>query len=437
MTTISKRALFAATVSVLAGGIASSANAAAFYLQEQSVKGAGRAFSGEVADQGAASLWWNPAATGGMTGGDASLGVSEIMPRGDVHNNGTLIVRPGQAPAAVGGNPDSHNPIDNGTLPSGAVAYAITPQLSLGFAVTSPFSFTTNYDADSWARYTADKTSLRTIDLQPSIAYQITPGFSVGIAANAEHVKASLGNYLPNLSPALPDGHQTLKGNGWDWGWSAGFQYQGGPVSVGISYKSSIKHKLDGSVITAGLISVPGVPLANNNGTIKTKADFNTPWQVDAGIRFKVTPALTLNAQVNRFGWNKFDTINLGAPLNTAIPENYGNTWSYAGGLDYAVTQGVTLRAGIQRDESPTRDTHRDARVPDSDRWNFAGGASLDLTKGVGIDAAVNYIKFKDSSIDRTTAAFAGTPVQTPILVNGTLQNAHALVLSIGGHVKF
>ena len=433
MTRFSRRATFVAGISALVGGIATSADAAAFYLQEQSVRGAGRAFSGEVADQGAASLWWNPAASGGMSGGDATIGVSAIMPRGDVRDNGTLIVRPGQAPAPVGGNADSHNPINSGILPSGGVAYAVTPKLSLGLAVTSPFSFTTNYDANSWARYTADKTNLRTIDIQPSVAYQIAPGFSVGLAANAEHVKASLGNYLPNLSPLLPDGHQTLKGKGWDWGWSAGFQYQGGPASIGISYKSSIKHKLDGTVTTAGLAG----PLASQNGSINTKADFRTPWQIDVGIRFKATDKLTLNAQVNRFGWNKFDTINLGAPLNTAIPENYGNTWSYAGGLDYALSPGVTLRAGIQRDESPTRDTHRDARVPDSDRWNFAGGASFALTKGAGIDAAFNYITFKDASIDRVTAAYAGSPVQTPILVNGSLLNAHATVFSLGAHVKF
>jgi long-chain fatty acid transport protein len=434
MTKISKRAIFVTGASVLAGGIAGSANAAAFYLQEQSVRGAGRAYSGEVADQGAASLWWNPAAIGGMTGGDAAIGVSEIMPRGDVHNNGTLIVRPGQAPAPVGGDADAHNPIDNGTLPSGQIAYAITPRLALGLSVTSPYSFTTNYDSTSWVRYTADKTSLRTADIQPTVAFAITPEISIGAGANAEYVKASLSNFLPNLSPLLPDGHQTLKGHGWDWGWTVGAQFHAGnAVTVGLSYKSSIKHKLDGDVITAGLIG----PIAGQNGTIPTSAEFRTPWQAMVGIRAKVTPALTLNAEINRFGWNKFDDINLGAPLNVAIPENYGNTWSYAGGLDYAVTQGVTLRAGIQRDESPTRDTHRDARVPDSDRWNFAAGGSFDLTKGVGIDAAINYIKFKDASIDRTTAAYAGSPVQTPILVNGTLENAHALVLSIGAHVKF
>jgi len=434
MSKLSKRALFAATVSTLVGGIATSANAAAFYLQEQSVRGAGRAFSGEVADQGAASLWWNPAAIGGMTGGDAAVGLSEIMPRGNVHNNGTLIVRPGQAPAPVGGSADAHNPINNGMLPSGQVAYGITRQLAFGLSVSAPYSFTTNYDSNSWVRYTADKTHLQTVDIQPSLAFAPTPEISIGVGLNAEHVKASLSNFLPNLSPLLPDGHQTLKGDGWDWGWSVGAQFHAGnAVTFGLSYKSSVKHKLDGNVITAGLAG----PIAGQNGTISTTAEFRTPWQAMIGMRAKVTPALTLNAEINRFGWNKFDTINLGAPLNVAIPENYGNTWSYAGGLDYALSPGVTLRAGIQRDESPTRDKHRDARVPDSDRWNFAAGGSFDVTNGVGIDAAVNYIKFKDASIDRTTAAYAGSPVQTPILVNGTLRNAHALVLSIGGHVKF
>ena len=434
MTKFSNRALLAATVSVLAGGIATSANAAAFYLQEQSVRGAGRAFSGEVADQGAASLWWNPASIGGMTGGDAAVGVSEIMPRGDVHNKGTLIVRPGQAPAPVGGDADSYNPINNGTLPSGQIAYGITHQLAFGLSVSAPYSFTTNYDSTSWVRYTADKTHLQTVDIQPSLAFAITPEISIGAGVNAEHVKASLSNFLPNLSPLLPDGHQTLKGNGWDWGWTVGAQFHAGSaVTFGLSYKSSVKHKLDGNVITAGLLG----PIAGQNGTIPTTAEFRTPWQAMIGLRAKVTPALTLNAEINRFGWSKFDTIKLGAPLNVAIPENYGNSWSYAGGLDYAVSPGVTLRAGIQRDESPTRDSHRDARVPDSNRWNFAAGGSFDLTKSVGIDAAVNYIKFKDASIDRTTAAYAGSPVQTPILVNGTLQNAHALVLSIGAHVKF
>jgi len=55
MSTIRSKLPLVAT-SILAFSFPQLANASGFYLQEQSVKGAGRAFSGEVADQGAASL---------------------------------------------------------------------------------------------------------------------------------------------------------------------------------------------------------------------------------------------------------------------------------------------------------------------------------------------------------------------------------------------
>jgi long-chain fatty acid transport protein len=75
--------------------------------------------------------------------------------------------------------------------------------------------------------------------------------------------------------------------------------------------------------------------------------------------------------------------------------------------------------------------------VPDSDRWNFSAGTSFAVAKAVTLDAAASYIKFKDASIDRTTAAYAGTPVQTPILVNGRLDNSHAVVLALGARLAF
>src|SRR5688572_18568867 len=110
----SKGRILAGTAMVLGFGMATSAHAQAFYLQEQSVRGQGRAFSGEAADTGVDSLWWNPASIGGMQGGEASVRASLIVPDGDVVDNGTRIVRPGQPPALVGGNPIAKNPIDKG-----------------------------------------------------------------------------------------------------------------------------------------------------------------------------------------------------------------------------------------------------------------------------------------------------------------------------------
>lgn len=425
-----KAPLLAVTALVSAFGCASTAYADAFYLQAQSARGAGRAFSGEAADTGAASLWWNPAAIAGIRDGSATLSASAIIPRGDVIDTGSQICRPGGQPCtAISGQSNSSDPVNKGVVPSGAVAYPLTDRIAVGLVVTSPFSFTTNYDADSWARYSADKTRLRTIDIQPSIGVELTDWLRVGGALNVEYTDAILSNALPNVSAAQPDGRQELSGDGWDLGWTAGVQLHNDFATVGVTYKSSIRHKLKGDLVVTGLLG----PLAGGNTEVSgATAEFNTPGQVIVAGRVRATEQLTLNAQVIAFNWSKFDTIDLGAPLNTSIPENYRDSWSLAGGLDYDVTPKLTVRGGVQRTKTPTQDGQRDARVPDADRWTYAAGASYQVTPRIAVDAAAQYVDFENTSIDRATLV-AGSIIRT----NGALRDASAIVTSLGARVSF
>ncbi|MFX4717641.1 outer membrane protein transport protein, partial [Acinetobacter baumannii] len=87
---------------------------------------------------------------------------------------------------------------------------------------------------------------------------------------------------------------------------------------------------------------------------IPARATFRTPWQANLGLRYRATEALTLNAQATRFGWSEFDAIRIGAPINNAIPENYRDTWALAGGADYALSPALTIRGGVQWDQTPT-----------------------------------------------------------------------------------
>ncbi|MDQ1230288.1 OmpP1/FadL family transporter [Sphingomonas sp. SORGH_AS_0879] len=429
-----KAPLLATAIASSSFAFAGAAYGQAFYLQEQSTRGQGRAFSGEGADTGASSLWWNPASIAGMDRGEAVIGASAIIPKGDVVDRGTVIVRPGQPARPVGGNGVSGDPINRGIVPSGAVAYPLNDRVAVGLAVTSPYSFTTEYDANSWARYSALKTELRTIDIQPSVGIAVLDWLRVGGALNVEYTKAELGNALPNLSPLLADGFQRLKGDGWDLGWTAGVQLHNDWATVGISYKSRIKHQLKGSLEVGGLLG----PLAAQNRTVDgATAEFYTPAQIIVAGRFRATDKLTLNAQAVRFTWADFDAIRLGAPINTAIPENYKNSFSLAAGFDYAANERLTLRAGVQRGITPTQDGNRDARVPDANRWNYSIGGSYKVTPRFTLDAAGSYIDFANASIDRRTAAYAGTAAQTPILTSGQVQNARAFVGSIGGRFSF
>ena len=420
---------FAAAVAV-----ASPAFAGGFFVQEQSVRGLGRAFSGEAADTGAASLWWNPAAIAGTTTRELSFGAAYINPKGSVNDTGSVIVRPGQAPAGMGGDAAADGPIKNGVLPNVAFAMPLTDRLAFGVSVTSPFSFETNYATDSWARYNATKTRLTTVDIQPTLAFKVNDWLDLGLGLNAEYTKATLGNQMPNLSAALPDGSLLLEGDGWDTGFSAGARAHTGNLVFGLSYKSAVKHQLDGTVNITGLLG----PLATANlSQGGVRATFSTPSQLILGVSAQATPQLALHAQVVQFGWSKFDDITLGAPLNEAMPEDYRDTTSVAVGLDYAINRQWTVRAGVQTDPTPTRDDHRDARVPDSDRVDYAIGTSWQVTPTFALDAAYTYVAFDKSRLNYTTAAYYGTAAQTNMVINGAMDDAKANVLIVGGRLSF
>ena len=69
------------------------------------------------------------------------------------------------------GNQSSKNPISNGLLPSGAIAYGLSDKIALGLSINSPYSFSTNYGSTDWTRYSADKTYLRTADIAHLFAW--------------------------------------------------------------------------------------------------------------------------------------------------------------------------------------------------------------------------------------------------------------------------
>ena len=94
------------------------------------------------------------------------------------------------------------------------------------------------------------------------------------------------------------------------------------------------------------------------------------------------------------------------------------NTWMYSLGGDYRVTDELTLRAGVALDQTPTRNSTRDPRIPDGDRTFLSLGAGYDVKaiKGLSVDLAYSHqfvqeVKLQeargDSSVIRITAPVA------------------------------
>ncbi|WEK57932.1 MAG: porin [Candidatus Brevundimonas phytovorans] len=420
-------------LAVLMASVAAPAFAGSFYLQEQSVRGAGRAYSGEAADRGVSSLWWNPAAVA-RSGREVYVGMHGLKIDSSVDNAGSSITYPGGITVPIQGQNHNIDPIESGLVPNFAIATPVGDRFAVAFSLAAPYNFTTKYQPTSFARYDALTSELRTVNAGLTGAVQVTDWLDLGVGVDAQYVKAKLTSALPNLSPLLPDGSNSLIGDGWDYGWNVGAQVHKGPWDFGLSYRSKIEHELDGDVVISGLLAP--LPAAANVSTPGT-ASFNTPWFASASVRYAVNDKLTLNAQVNRIGWSEFQAIDVEyAGQSAPIEQNYKDVTTGAIGADYALNDKVTLRAGVGYDPTPTRDSLRTARIPDADRWLFSVGGTAEVREGLKVDAGLTYIAFSDSTINDDRTFYAGTPAATTSQLRGTAEGS-GVVASLGARWAF
>ena len=414
--TLARAGGIALTTALLAG-VAAPAMAGSFYVQEQSTRGQGRANAGVGADKGVQSLWWNPAAIAG-TQREVYTGMHGLILDSSVDNRGSTLTY--NVPVAgvgvvsrtypVNGDPHVHDVVESGIVPNFAISTPIGDRFNVGLAVQAPYNFTTKYLADDFARYDALTSELRSANVSLVAAAKVTDWLDIGAGFDAQYAKATLSSALPNapipavLSPAyviLPstDGRNQLEGDGWNYGWNAGAQMHFGKLDLGLSYRSEIKHELDGTVNISGLTGV----LAGANVSADGTAKFTTPWYATLSARYAVNDRLTLNAQVNQIGWSKFDAIrvNYGATGASTIVQDYDDVTTGAVGFDYKIDPTMTFRAGVGYDPTPTPDDHRTARIPDGDRWLYAAGLSKTMGS-MTFDGAVTYIDIDTAAINDT-----------------------------------
>ncbi len=353
--------------------------------------------------------------SGQACGGASSLGACNLTPAHD--NGGTTAF-----------------------VPEFSYGMPLTDRLYAGISMTAPFGLATNYSDDTALRYQATKSSIQTININPNIAFKFTDQFSVGAGIDAEQMSTDLDGYS-NLSPsptrvATPFGPNTgsiyytdsqIKNSAsdWGWGWDVGGLYQFSPGSrVGLMYRSAIQHDLQGSSKYSGgggtaTVDGIGVVASEPYPTFKTDTsiDIKLPAVTTASFYQDINPQWALLGTVNYTQWNSIQNItlndmaflNVSSPLLIAPPlarpsvnpQNFDNTWTYALGTEYKLTDVWTLRAGGAYDQSPINNTDRTIRLPDSNRWTGAVGASYRANQYLKVDAAYSHIWFQNASINQ------------------------------------
>jgi long-chain fatty acid transport protein len=421
-------AVIVAPTAVLAG---------AFYINEQSVKGLGRAYSGESADIGADSLWWNPASIA-RSGRELYVGAHGRLVDVEVTDNGSTITRPiapGGFTTPVGGDSNPDDPGVDHVIPNAAIALPVSDRIAVGASVSRPFHLQYEFGDQNWGRYDTIQNKIEVTTLQGTAALQVNEWLDFGVGLTANYIEAYLDAAYPNLAPTAPDAHSSLRaGDSWTYGWTVGAQAHLNRLSLGASYRSALEHELDDGRFT--LSGLQG-PLASSNFSAPAATSFRSPWLAVVSARYQATPQLTLNGQIERVGWSEYDAVRVnigGAP--SAIAQDFKDITTFAAGADYAVSPTLTLRGGVKFEPTPTAPELREPGVADGDRWTVGLGGSVQVSPALTFDAALGYVAFQGDRVYENAVFYPGTGADTTVRMRGRFEG-NTKVVSAGLRWKF
>jgi len=397
------------------------AGASGYALREQSATALGNAFAGSTAGaEDLSYMFFNPAGLTRQAGSQIVVGGSAILPQLKIHDqSGTSGLG-----TPIGGNTGGSDAARQAFVPFayGLVdlqqEFGLEQNIKFGVALTVPFALETNYD-DGWTgRYYALHSKIETVNISPSLAWEVVDGLSVAGGLQVQYMQARLTNAIdfgsigtavgiPGAVPTQQDGEARVTGDDVGYGYTLGVLYEpwaGG--RVGASYRSSIDQTLRGNarfgLDDAGVGAALQSGGSFQNGNVN--ADVTTPETVSFGVYQEITDEWAVMGEAQFTRWSQFKDVTLRFN-NPAEPDDvtqydWNNTWFFAAGVTWRPSEAWTLRAGTAYDEDPIPNSKRTPRVPTDDRYWLSIGATYKPLPNLSIDIGFSHIFTKDASID-------------------------------------
>lgn len=411
---------------------ASSAYATGYGLREFSISALGTSYAGAAANgEHASTLAFNPALLSDVQDFDVSTSATGILPQA----TGTFTAyTSAMTPIAGIGNPKDI--VNTALVGSLSVRKRLTDTVTVGLVFTTPWGMITNYE-DNWVgRYYATMSNVKSYDFIPMVAYQPIPELSIGLGVQIQYTKGQLGKAIdfgtigalyevPGASPGNQDGYVMLSANDWSEGFVAGVTYKpSDDLTLGLSYRSKINHKLTGAEHFDLSTTLMGQFLSSYTGMFvdsAASAPFVTPTVITFGARWKVDDQWTLGVGGDWTGWSAFKTlaISSGNPLQgTDLSQmKWKDSWFGSVGVEYRPVDALVLRFGTAYDETPTINNYRTPGIPDSSRYWLSGGVGYRWNEHIDIDMTYAHL-FSSKAHIALSPAVPGNEVRGGL--NGT-----------------
>jgi len=397
--------------------LTSGASASGFALIEQSVSSMGTAYAnGSAGMDDASTIFFNPATMARLQGKNATGGLQILHSNVDFSGKGFYNPsNPTNQFLGIGGMSTGNNKHDDLSLtaavPQAAYSQQFNEQLWFGLTVNTPFGLKTKYDDDWVGRYSAIKSKLLTVNINPAFAFRFNERASIGAGVSALYADGKLTSAIDGGlaigAPGTADSLAKLVGDDWGYGWNAGLLLE--PTDhtrFGLHYRSKIDLTLKGDIRVNG-------PVANlNDGA---KLDVTLPASTSVSGYHELNPKWALMADITWTNWDKLDELRaeFDSGGESLTPLDWNNSIRVSLGTSYRHNERWLYRAGVAYDETPVpNDKLRTPRVPDEDRYWLTLGAKYSYSRDLTFDFGYAHL-FVDDSRVKSNDAYDPTTGQT------------------------
>lgn len=428
-----------AVAGALSAGV-SQAHASAFALQEQNASGLGTAYAGASASaEDVSTIYFNPAGMSLLPGGKQfAVGVDLIEPSTKFSNNGSLPsgsgIPIGSAVRPLGGNGGNAGSL--APVPHFYFAMDGGRDWKFGVGMGAPFGLKTEYSSDWTGRFQGIKSSIETININPSVSYRANDKVSLGFGLNYQTIEAELTqavNYVAGafggvlratgsaatagavagaIPAAIAEGSLKVEGSDSAWGYNFGAMFALSPMTrLGVAYRSAVKYQITGTADFSGV--PPGLPAAVAAGLSggNVSVDIKMPDTFSLALSHQPDQKWTVLGDLTWTGWAKIKELKIvreGGSTLGVTPENFRNTLRVGVGAIYRYNDRWSTKAGLAYDQTPVNDVDRTPRLPDQDRTWLAIGAQYRPSKNTTIDISYAHLFVKGSPINQDAGNVAG-----------------------------
>jgi long-chain fatty acid transport protein len=400
-----------AILATIVAGFSSQLQASGFALIENNASGQGNAYAGAAAiANDASTVWFNPAGMMMLENDQIVAVVHSILPESSFNDRNTVS---GIGTPVSGSNDDG---ADNAFVPNFFYVVTIDDNLKFGLGVNAPFGLKTEYD-DNWVgRYHAIESELKTININPSIAFKTSEKLSIGLGINIMAADVTLSSAIDfgallGVSGSA-DGFADLSGDNyddWAYGVNLGLVYE--PKSgtrVGIAYRSKITLDVEGDARFSNVPPLPpfSTPIGNVFDNTSLKASVTLPDSLSLSFASDADK-VTVLADITWTGWSSFDELriqytNVVQP-DSVTTEDWEDTIRLSLGADYRLSNKLTVRGGWAYDETPIPSAERrTARIPGNTRRWVSAGFSYKLSADLAFDLGYSHLFISDTPIKNT-----------------------------------